>query len=118
MDVTKGSKTDLTGSRFEVGIRTAPESAGLVDVAAVLLGADGKVRGDDDLVFLNNPSQPGVELTADGSVVIDLPALPTDVVRVLVTGSTEAQGAKFGDVRDGSSGCAVPSRPSRSSRPD
>ncbi|WP_218593749.1 TerD family protein [Pseudonocardia oceani] len=95
MDVTKGSRTDLTASRYVVDVGGA---GGLVDIAAVLLGADGRVRTDDDLVFFNNPRQPGVALTGSGAVEIDLHAVPADVQRVLVTGSTEAQGARFGDV--------------------
>lgn len=95
MDVTKGSKTDLTAARYVVDLDGA---AGLVDLAAVLLGADGRVRGDDDMVFFNNPQQPGVALTPAGAVEIDLGAVPPDVERVVVTGSTEAQGATFGAV--------------------
>jgi tellurite resistance protein TerA len=95
VDVSKGSKTDLTAARYLVDLDGA---AGLVDLAAVLLGADGRVRGDDDMVFFNNPRQPGVALTPAGAVEIDLDAVPADVERVLVTGSTEAQGAKFGEV--------------------
>lgn len=97
MDVTKGSKTDLTAARYVVDLAGA---AGLVDLAAVLLGADGKVRGDDDMVFFNNPRQPGVALTPAGAVEIDLGAVPPDVERVVVTGSTEAQGTRFGAVGD------------------
>lgn len=97
VDVTKGSRTDLTASRYVVDVGGA---GGLVDIAAVLLGADGRVRTDDDLVFFNNPRQPGVALTEGGAVEIDLDAVPADVQRVLVTGSTEAQGARFGDVGD------------------
>lgn len=98
MDVSKGSRTDLTAARYVVAVDTAPGAAGLVDVAAVLLGADGRVRSDDDLVFFNNPRRDGVALTGDGAVEIDLSGVPADVERVLVTGSTEAQGARFGDV--------------------
>lgn len=99
MDVAKGSKTALTGSRYVVELGAEPGSAGLVDLTAVLLGADGRVRSDDDLVFFNNPAAPGVTLESAASVAIDLTAVPADVERVLVTGSTEAQGARFGDVR-------------------
>ncbi|GAY07495.1 tellurium resistance protein TerD [Pseudonocardia sp. N23] len=48
-------------------------------------------------VFFNNPTGPGVTLTATTTVAIDLAAVPADVDRVLVTASTEAQGARFGD---------------------
>ena len=99
MDVAKGSKTALTGSRYVVELGAEPGSAGLVDLTAVLLGADGRVRSDDDLVFFNNPAAPGVVLESAASVAVDLAAVPADVERVLVTASTEAQGARFGDVR-------------------
>jgi stress response protein SCP2 len=109
-EVAKGSKTDLTGTRHTVTART---SAGpdLVDVAAVLLAADGRVRGDDDLVFFNNPKGPGVTLDPTGSVSLDLAAVPAEVTRIVVTGSTEAQAATFAaatdlvvEVADGSGG--------------
>ncbi|MCX6462399.1 MAG: TerD family protein [Pseudonocardiales bacterium] len=98
MEVTKGSKTALVGSRYVVSLETTPAAAGLVDLAAVLLGPDGRVRSDDDLVFFNNPRGQGVELVSPTSVAVDLAAVPADVDRVVVTGSTEAQGARFGDV--------------------
>lgn len=44
------------------------------DVSALLLGADGRVRSDDDLVFYNHPAQDGVSI--DGS------AVSADLVRV------------------------------------
>jgi stress response protein SCP2 len=96
LEVRKGSKTDLTGDRYEVTV-TVPDRPDLVDVAVALLGADGRVRTDDDFVFFNNPDGPGVRLTSTTSVSIDLTAVPTDVDRVLVTASTEAQAARFGD---------------------
>ncbi|GIE77290.1 hypothetical protein Aph02nite_32400 [Actinoplanes philippinensis] len=102
MRVGKGSKTDLSGSRFTVSVRTAETSA-LVDVAAVLLGPDGRVRSDDDFVFFNNPEGPGVELVSDAAVRLDLERVPGDVQRILVSGSTEAQGRTFGEL----SGLAV-----------
>ncbi|UGT61580.1 TerD family protein [Nocardia asteroides] len=71
---------------------------GAVDVAAVLLGGDGKVRGDEDLVFYNNPKQPGVVLLSEASVGIDLAAVPPGIHRIVVTGSTEAQGRDFGSL--------------------
>jgi tellurite resistance protein TerA len=95
-EVTKGSKTTLTSTQHVVGVLTNPP--GVVDVMAVLLGADGRVRGDDDLVFFNNPAHDGVELAAAGEMAVDLPAIPADVDRVVIAGSTEAQGKLFGDV--------------------
>jgi tellurite resistance protein TerA len=98
--ISKGSKTALAGARYVVEVSTGPGGAGTVDVTAVLLGEDGKVRGDEDLVFYNNPSHGGVELDESGAITVDLARVPADVDRVLVAGSTEAQGARFADVPD------------------
>lgn len=97
MQLLKGSKTDLGDLRYTVGIATA-STVNAVDIAAVLLGADDKVRSDDDFVFFNNPKAGGVVLLSDSEIAIDLESVPADVHRVLVTASTEAQGKSFGDV--------------------
>jgi tellurite resistance protein TerA len=98
-EVAKGSRTGLAGTAYRVGVTTTA-GPDLIDVAAVLLGADGRVRTDDDFVFFNNPRGPGVRLLPDGSVEVDLAAVPADVARVVVTGSTEAQGRTFRDATD------------------
>ena len=66
----------------------------------MLLGPDGKVRSDNDLVFYNNPRQPGVELTSTATIAVDLSLVPHDIHRVLIAGSTEAQGKRFADVHN------------------
>ncbi|MFF8360142.1 VWA domain-containing protein [Streptomyces chartreusis] len=59
-----------------------------VDVSALLLGPDGKVRSDGDLVFYNHPAQDGVSV--DGpAVTADLMRLPADVHRVVVVVSVD-----------------------------
>jgi tellurite resistance protein TerA len=113
-NVTKGSKTTLTSTRHVVGVNASPP--GVVDVMAVLLNADDKVRSDDDLVFFNNPTHDGVELTESG-ITVDLAAVPDDVHRVVIAGSTEAQGKVFGDVPGLAVRVTVPASPSRSPRP-
>lgn len=95
--VLKGSKTDLTDLGYEV-VLMAGAAAGAVDLTAVLLTAEGRVRTDDDFVFFNNPKAPGIRLTSDASAAVDLSAVPVDVQRVLIAASTEAQGKQFGDV--------------------
>ncbi|AGA92350.1 uncharacterized protein involved in stress response [Thioflavicoccus mobilis 8321] len=64
-----GANTSLSAApsrptRVIIAVGWTPSSpAGLeIDASAFLLGPNGKVRGDDDLVFYNNPR------TADGSV--------------------------------------------------
>lgn len=97
MQLTKGSKTDLSDNRYTVSL-ALPTASGDVDIAAVLLGANGLVRSDADFVFFNNPTAAGVALTSDTSVTVDLTAVPADVDRVLITASTEASGKRFQDV--------------------
>ncbi|MFF2083272.1 TerD family protein [Nocardia sp. NPDC058176] len=96
-EVSKGSKTDLVDGRYTVRI-DLDSPAGAVDVSAVLVTADGKVRSDADFVFFNNPSAPGVQLESDAVVSVDLSALPADIHRVVIAGSTEAQEIRFGEV--------------------
>lgn len=97
MQLLKGSKTDLMDIRYTVRIATASD-VNAVDIAAVLLGADGKVRSDDDFVFFNHPKAGGVALISDNEIAVDLLSVPANVHRVLVTASTEAQGKTFGGV--------------------
>jgi tellurite resistance protein TerA len=94
IDVSKGSKTDLNETKYTVIVRSLGEPD-LVDVAAVLLSGNGKVRNDDDFVFFNNPKGPGVELLSSGAIEVDLEKLPSSIERVLITGSTEAQAKSF-----------------------
>jgi stress response protein SCP2 len=63
-----------------------------VDVSAVLLARNGKVRNDDDLVFYNQPSHDGVRVGGD-SVTADLKLIPDDItcIAVVVSIDIEAQ---------------------------
>ncbi len=71
-------------------------SASSVDVSALLLGRDGRVRSDLDLVFFNNPVGPGVTYLhghgAGDVVQVDTRALPADVDTVAVTASLDGSG--------------------------
>ncbi|MGW6422301.1 TerD family protein [Nocardia sp. NPDC055053] len=96
-EVAKGSKTDLVDGRYTVRI-DLDGPVGAVDVSAVLVTADGRVRSDADFVFFNNPAAPGVRLESDAVVSVDLSAVPADIHRVVIAGSTEAQGMRFGQV--------------------
>ncbi|MFE2375278.1 VWA domain-containing protein [Streptomyces sp. NPDC059398] len=58
------------------------------DVSALLLGADGRVRSDDDLVFYNHPVQDGVSI-AGSAVTADLARVPADVDRMVVVASAD-----------------------------
>ncbi|MDX2291339.1 MULTISPECIES: TerD family protein [Streptomyces] len=91
--LAKGGNAPLTGTHC----RTTLTSAGTaIDVSAVLLGADGRVRSDDDLVFYNHPSQDGVTLS-ERTITVDLAAVPAGVDRVAIVASVdpEAPTARF-----------------------
>ncbi|MGX1219239.1 TerD family protein, partial [Streptomyces ambofaciens] len=81
----KGENTVLSTARTVLSVSVQGLSA---DVSALLLGADGKVRGDHDLVFYNHPAQDGVAV-ARAAVTVDLPRLPADVHRVIVVVSAD-----------------------------
>ncbi len=96
-------------SRLQAVVRWSDPDGAEVDVAALLLGPDGRVRSDDDFVFYNAPSSGdgAVRLlgkrtgddVAEDRVAVDLEALPPDVGTVVILASLDAaEGVGFGDV--------------------
>lgn len=77
------------------------QSSAPVDVSAVLLTAQGKVRSDADLIFYNQPHGQGVEYRREPNqhfLAIDTAALPPDIDSVAVTASLDGTGpATFGE---------------------
>ena len=77
-----------------------------VDVSALLLGADGRVRSDADFVFYNQPESLegsvrflGTSATEDGAqarIAIELSSIPEDVHTVALAGSVGS--GSFGDL--------------------
>jgi stress response protein SCP2 len=73
-----------------------------VDGSALLLRANGRVAGDDDFVFYNQPRHPSGTVRHAGqaagtdTVEVDLAGLPGAVERVVLTAS--ADGGTFGRV--------------------
>lgn len=69
-----------------------------VDVSAVLLTRNGKVRDDHDLVFYNHPTHDGVSVGGD-TVTADLNLIPDDItsIAVIVSIDLEAQPAAIFD---------------------
>ncbi|MFI1918693.1 AIM24 family protein [Nocardia sp. NPDC020380] len=67
-----------------------------LDVSALLLSADGKVRTDGDFIFFNQPVGPGVTYRngagAPDLVDIRTTALPPDIDTVVVTASLDGTG--------------------------
>jgi stress response protein SCP2 len=88
---------------------TNPTGQGDADVSVLLLGADRKVRTDEDFFFYNRqpgeqdpvqllgktPTEGGVEDT----VTVDLTAVPGDISAVIVAAS-RYENARFGDLED------------------
>lgn len=81
----KGENVSLLTARTVLSVAVPGLSA---DVSALLLGADGKVRGDHDLVFYNHPAQDGVSVEG-AAVTAELSRLPAGVHRVVVVVSAD-----------------------------
>ncbi|MFI8184072.1 TerD family protein [Actinacidiphila glaucinigra] len=107
--MVKGSNIPVTASAVRAVLRWSP-GAGVpdVDASALLLGADGRVRSDEDFIFYNQPRHPGgaarhlpkrsepAGLT--DAVEVDLTALEAGVERVVVAASSD--GGPFALVSD------------------
>ncbi|MFG2953751.1 TerD family protein [Streptomyces sp. NPDC048291] len=114
-EMVKGSNVTLSALSENVGSVivslgwVSPSGEGDADVSVLLVGADGKVRGDTDFYFYNNP------VAADGSVQLlgktpteagdedrigfDLTAVPQDVDRMVVAAS-RYRDARFGELEN------------------
>jgi stress response protein SCP2 len=77
------------------GPDTGFELPGPFDLSALVLGADGRVGGDADMVFYNQPSAPGVALRG-GALGVTPARLRRGAERVVVLASPEVSGLAFG----------------------
>ncbi|EPD57930.1 TerD family protein [Streptomyces sp. HGB0020] len=94
--MTPGSNIPLPTARVTVDV-AAPVR---LDVSGLLLTGDGKVRSDDDFIFYNQPSGPGVTYRSGGgaapdAIVVDTAAVPPGIEKIVVTASPDAQGQTF-----------------------
>ncbi|WP_405482503.1 TerD family protein [Streptomyces anulatus] len=94
--MTPGSNIPLSAARVAVDV-AAPVR---LDVSGLLLTADGKVRSDDDFIFYNQPSGPGVIYRSGGgsapdAIVVDTAAVPPGIEKIVVTASPDAAGQTF-----------------------
>jgi stress response protein SCP2/uncharacterized protein involved in tellurium resistance len=85
--LAKGGNTVLAATICRITL-TSPDIG--IDVSAVLVGRDGKVRSDDDLVFYNHPSHAGVVLDKQ-TVVADLTVVPPDVHSIAIVASIDPE---------------------------
>ncbi|MEW2050131.1 TerD family protein [Streptomyces sp. NPDC005476] len=94
--MTPGSNIPLSTARVTVDV-AAPVR---LDVSGLLLTADGKVRSDDDFIFYNQPSGPGVTYRSGGgaapdAITVDTSAVPPGIEKIVVTASPDAAGQTF-----------------------
>ncbi|WP_369388501.1 TerD family protein [Streptomyces sp. CG1] len=112
--MTPGSNIPLPAVRVTVDV-AAPVR---LDVSGLLLTADGKVRSDDDFIFYNQPTGPGVAYMSGGgaapdAITVDTAAVPPDIEKIVVTASPDAAGQSFqgieptATIRDADAGTAL-----------
>ncbi|MFI1288297.1 TerD family protein [Streptomyces sp. NPDC020792] len=112
--MTPGSNIPLAAARVTVDV-AAPVR---LDVSGLLLTADGKVRSDDDFIFYNQPSGPGVTYRSGGdgapdAIIVDTAAVPPGIEKIVVTASPDAARQTFqgieptATIRDADSGSAL-----------
>ncbi|MFE6173797.1 TerD family protein [Streptomyces sp. NPDC056464] len=94
--MTPGSNIPLSAARVTVDV-AAPVR---LDVSGLLLTADGKVRSDDDFIFYNQPTGPGVTYRSGGgtspdAIVVDTAAVPPGIEKIVVTASPDAADQSF-----------------------
>lgn len=107
--LTQGANTNVSSNDIKV-VLDWPTNAGGLDASAYLLTASGKVRGDADMVFFNQPSGADGALTvlngAAGSMVfkVDLARLPASIERIVFCLTVDAaSGARTLAAFDGAS---------------
>src|SRR3954471_7106160 len=101
--MSKGANVglDVAAVRAELSWTAGPGVPD-VDCSALLLRADGRVAGDDDFVFFNQPRHPSGTVRHAGkaqavdTIEVDLAAVPAEVERVVLAAS--ADGGTFGQV--------------------
>ncbi|MFC9897447.1 AIM24 family protein [Nocardia sp. NPDC127579] len=90
--LARGENRPAPGDRLTVTVSCTDP----VDVSALLLDANGRVRSDADFVFFNQPAGPGVTYRHGGGgpdvVEVQTSALPADVDKVVVTASLDRPG--------------------------
>ncbi|WP_379128234.1 TerD family protein [Paenibacillus sp. sgz500958] len=96
INVVKGQKVDLTKTNpglreliVEIGWQAAPIME--IDSSAFLLGAEGKVARDEDLIFYNNPEMPYIrykDIPSSGTTKkfeVELDKVPAAIHRIAFT---------------------------------
>jgi stress response protein SCP2 len=112
MQIQKGANAPITTGNAVASLTFDTTPAGLdVDVSAYLLTASGKVRGDGDMVFYNQPASPDGAVAFDKATStfrIDTAGVAAEIERIAICvvvdgGSASALGAITLSVADGPS---------------
>lgn len=84
MRLTRGANTPLTGDDLSIAVSGA--QTGTVDLMAFQLTDAGRVRGDHDLVFFNQPAsvEGALRLVAGDRLTLSLAGVPSDVATIAV----------------------------------
>lgn len=84
MRLSRGANTPLTGDDLTIAVSGA--QTGTVDLMAFQLADTGRVRGDHDLVFFNQPAsvEGALRLVAGDRLTLSLAGVPQDVATVAV----------------------------------
>jgi stress response protein SCP2 len=101
VELTKGANTALPDRPLEITVGWRPANANStstsLDVCALRLGANGKVRNDADMIFFNAPSSPdgsvrhiGRAREGDAEVItVDPTRQPGDVEAIVITATID-----------------------------
>ncbi|MEU1983118.1 TerD family protein [Nocardia sp. NPDC019395] len=90
--IGKGANTALRGGRLQISATPAG-----IDLTVLCLRENGKVGGDDDFVFYNQPVSPdGAVRLVDGAISIDLSAVTPGSHRLVVAASVDT--GSFGTI--------------------
>ncbi|MBC9955694.1 TerD family protein [Yimella sp. cx-51] len=99
VNLTRGQNAPLPTRKLVAQVQVSAAA----DLSALLLTADGKVRGDQDIVFFNQQQGPGVRCVppSGGSpwkLELDLDQVPTQIEKVRVVTSLDEAGRTFGSL--------------------
>ncbi len=96
-ELSRGANCPVPSPTVTVSVACASP----VDVSALLVAENGKVRSDADFIFYNAPSGPGVRYlpATQGprgvdAVTVDTAAVPDQIARVVVTASLDGSGPR------------------------
>jgi stress response protein SCP2 len=86
-NLAKGANTALPSGPVAVTVTAGAP----VDISALLVAGDGRVRGDADFVFYNQPTAPGVRYRPDG-VDVEPGSVEPAIEKIVVTASLDGSG--------------------------